>query len=79
MSETAPGALAVVGVELRQQTEFAQLRAVAARKTHCFVMFENVRRTTGPTMQTVKLLKRVTLSMHRPERLHAPWSAGFVN
>ena len=68
-----------MGGDLRQQTEIAQLRALAAKNTYVFVMFEDVRRTTGPTMQTLTTLERVARSMHRPERLHTPWYACFVN
>ena len=67
------------GGDLRQQTEIAQLRALAARKTHVFVIFENVRRTTGPTMQTLATVKLCAQFMHRPERLHTPWYACFVS
>ena len=67
------------GGDLRQQTEIGHLRALAAMNTHVFVIVENVRRTTGPTMQTLVLLKLVAQSMHRPERLHTPWYARFVS
>ena len=68
-----------MGGDLRQQTEFAHLRAVAARKTRVFVFFWHVGRTTGPTMQTLALLKLFAQAMHRPERLHTLWYACFGN
>ena len=67
------------GGDVRQQTQFTHLRALAARKTWVFVMCENVRRTTGPTMQTLATVKLVAQSMHRPERVHTPWYACYVN
>ena len=67
------------GGDLRQQTGFANSRAVAARTTHGFVICENVGRTTGPAMQTLATVKLFAQSMYRPERLHTPWYACVVN
>ena len=68
-----------VGGDLRQQTELAHLRALAAKKTQLFVMVRHVRRTTGPTVQTLTSVKLFAQSMHRPEPLHTSWQACCVN